>query len=398
MEIQTVTTYVIENPPPHHGGHRWIFVKLVTDDGTEGLGEAYGVPFDPDLVAELIRDVGERTVIGSTPFELENLWREIYVGSADVHTPHHPDLTTSAILSAVEMACLDIVGKELGQPIYNLLGGQVHDKLRSYTYIYPEQNPDETDSISELENIFSDPEHAARRAKEYVDAGFTALKFDPITPMKPEFPRQIPLETLSQAAEVVERVRAAVGDECELLIGTHGQLSTSSAIRFARKIEAHEPLWFEEPVPPENRAEMGKVARATDIPVASGERLATKYEFDELLDRGGVSILQPATGRVGGILEGKKIAAMAETQYAHIAPHLYAGPVEAAANIQLDACSPNFLIQECIETLDGFHGELLEDPIEWEDGYVIPPSDPGLGIELDEEVAAAHGRIESVSR
>lgn len=391
MEIETVTTYTVENPPPHRGGYNWILVKLETVDGITGLGEAYGVPFAPDVTARMIRDVGARHVIGHDPFDIESLWRAIYVGSADTHTPHHPDLTTSAIISAFEMACLDIVGKALDQPIYNLLGGQVHEKLRSYTYLYPE-DPQDADTFA----VFTDPERAARRAEDYVEMGFTAVKFDPVTPMKPSFPQQIPLDELSRAAAVVHSVREAVGDRCEILVGTHGQFSTSSAIRFARKIEDADPLWFEEPVPPENRAEMAKVARATSIPVASGERLATKYEFNELIETGAASIIQMATGRSGGILESKQIAGMAAANYAHIAPHLYAGPVEAAANIQLDTCSPNFLIQECIETLDGFHGELLADPIEWDDGYVIPPSDPGLGIELDETVAAEHARIETV--
>lgn len=386
MPVERVKTYVIENPPPHRGGYNWTILKLVTDDGTEGLGEAYGVPFDPDVTARLMRDVGRRHVIGREPYEIEDLRRSIYVGSADTHTPHHPDLTTSALISAFEMACLDIVGKELGQPIYNLLGGKVHDRLRSYTYLYPD------DDAPEDFDVFTDPEHAARRAEAYLDMGFTAVKFDPVTPMKPDFPQQIPLAELSRAAEVVRSVREAVGDECEILIGTHGQLSTSSAIRFAGMIEEYRPLWFEEPVPPENKDEMARVARATDIPVATGERLATTYEFRELLEAGAASILQPATGRAGGILEGKKVAGMGESHYAHVAPHLWAGPVEAAANVQLDACSPNFLIQECIETLDGFHGELLEEPIGWEDGYVVPPTDPGLGIELDEDVAAEHGR------
>lgn len=388
MKIETVKTYAVENPPPHRGGYNWTLLKLATDDGIEGIGEAYGVPFHPDVTARLMRDVGKRHVIGTDPIEIENLWRNIYVGSADTHTPHHPDLTTSALISAFEMACLDIVGKELGEPIYNLLGGKVHDELWSYTYLYPgADTPDDVD-------VFTNPEYAARRAEDYVEMGFTALKFDPVTPMKPTFPKHIPLDELSRAAEVVRSVREAVGTQCEILIGTHGQMSTSSAIRFARMIEEYKPLWFEEPVPPENRDEMANVARATDIPVATGERLATKYEFRELLEESAASILQMATGRAGGILEGKKIAGMAEAYYAHIAPHLYAGPVEAAANIQLDACSPNFLIQECIETLDGFHGELLEEPIEWTDGYVIPPTDPGLGIELDEDVAKEHSRIE----
>lgn len=399
MQIETVRTYVVETPPPHHGGYNWILLKVVTDDGIEGLGEAYGVPFDPDVVAALLRDVGRRHVVGRSPFDVESLYREIYTGSADVHTPHHPDLTTAAVISAFEMACLDVVGKALGEPIYNLLGGQVHDRLRSYTYLYPDQDPPAgTDMVEDLMSVFTDPERAARRAEDYVDVGFTAVKLDPVSPMKPTYPQQIPLDELSRAAEVVRSVREAVGDECEILVGTHGQLSTSSAVRFARKIEPYEPLWFEEPVPPENRSEMATVAEATSIPVASGERLATKYEFDELLRTGAASIVQLATGRAGGILEGKKIAGMAEAHYAHVAPHLYAGPVEAAANVQLDACSPNFLIQECIETLDGFHGELLEEPIEWADGYVIPPSDPGLGVELDEDVAREHGRVESVGR
>lgn len=398
MPIETVRTYVVENPPPHHGGYNWIFLKLITDDGVEGIGEAYGVPFHPDVIAELLRDVGKRHVLGKSPFDTESLWRDIYTGSADVHTPHQPDLTTAAIISAFEMACLDIVGKKVGEPIYNLFGGKVHDRLRTYTYLYPDHDPSgETDNIADLTNLHTDPEAAAARAEAYVERGFTAIKLDPVTPMKPTFPQQIPLETLTRAATVVERVRETVGDECEILIGTHGQLSTSSAIRFADLIEEHRPLWFEEPVPPENKQAMANVARSTSIPISSGERLATRHEFNELLETGAASIIQMATGRAGGIFESKKIASMAETHYAHIAPHLYAGPVEAAANIQLDACSPNFLIQECIETLDGFHGELLEEPLEWNDGYVIPPTDPGLGIELDEAVAAEHGRIEEVS-
>jgi 2-dehydro-3-deoxyphosphogalactonate aldolase len=165
-------------------------------------------------------------------------------------------------------------------------------------------------------------------------------------------------------------------------------MTTSSAIRFAKRLEQFDPLWFEEPVPPENVEEMARVARSTSIPIASGERLTTKYEFVRLLEKQAVTILQPALGRVGGILEAKKIAGMAEAHYAQIAPHLYCGPIEAAANIQLDTCSPNFLIQESIETFGGFHAEILKEPIKWEDGYIIPPTKPGLGVELNEEVAS----------
>jgi 2-dehydro-3-deoxyphosphogalactonate aldolase len=135
---------------------------------------------------------------------------------------------------------------------------------------------------------------------------------------------------------------------------------------------------------------MARVARSTSIPIATGERLATKYEFRELLEKQAAVILQMALGRVGGILEAKKIAGMAEAYYAEIAPHLWCGPIEAAANIQLDTCSPNFLIQESIETFGGFHTEILKEPIQWEDGYIIPPTKPGLGVELNEEVATKH--------
>jgi 2-dehydro-3-deoxyphosphogalactonate aldolase len=167
-------------------------------------------------------------------------------------------------------------------------------------------------------------------------------------------------------------------------------MTASSAIRLAKRLEKFDPLWFEEPVPPGNVEEMARVARATSIPVATGERLATKYEFAAVLGRQAASILQPALGRAGGILEAKKIAGMAEAHYAQIAPHLYCGPIEGAANIQIGTCSPNFLIQEGIRTWGGFHAEILKTPIRWEAGYIIPPSAPGLGVELDEEVAAAH--------
>ena len=143
-------------------------------------------------------------------------------------------------------------------------------------------------------------------------------------------------------------------------------------------------------MPPENVDELARVAQHTSIPVATGERLSTKFEFRLLLEKQAAAILQMALGRVGGILEAKKIAGMAEASYAQIAPHLYCGAIEEAANIQLDVCSPNFLIQESIGKLDGFHAEILKNPIQWEDGYIIPPTGPGLGVELDEDVARAH--------
>jgi 2-dehydro-3-deoxyphosphogalactonate aldolase len=294
----------------------------------------------------------------------------------------HPDLALMGVLSAIEMACWDIVGKELNQPIYNLLGGQVHEKLRSYTYLYPEKDDESS--------VFGDAERAPKRAAEYVKQGFTAVKFDPVMPMSAFDPRQLSLEALENGERVVGNVREAVGSKCDLLIGTHGQMTTSSAIRLAKRLEKFDPLWLEEPVPPENIEEMARVARSTSIPVATGERLTTKYEFATLLEKQAAAILQFALGRVGGILEAKKIAGMAEAHYAQLAPHLYCGPIEGAANIQIGTCSPNFLIQESIETWGGFHAEILKEPLRWEEGYIIPPTKPGLGVELNEEVAAQH--------
>ena len=380
MKIADIKTYVVGNPVPYKGGVNWVFLQLVTDDGIEGFGEAYGVPFHPNTAVQMIDDVGERFVIGSDPFKIEKLWRTLYTGGYS----QHPDLAMMGVISAFEMACWDIVGKALNQPIYNLLGGQVHEKLRAYTYLYP--SPDDISRGT----VFTDPERAPIRAIEYVEQGFTAVKFDPVEPMMPSTPVQLSLEVLHNAEMVVKNVREAVGDKCDILIGTHGSMTTSSAIRLAKRLEKYDPLWFEEPVPPENRDEMARVARSTSIPISTGERLSTKYEFRELLEKQAATILQMALGRVGGILEAKKIAGMAEAYYAQIAPHLYCGPIEAAANIQIDTCSPNFLIQESIETWDGFYSEILKEPVQWEDGYIIPPTKPGLGVELNEEVAAKH--------
>ena len=239
-------------------------------------------------------------------------------------------------------------------------------------------------------DVYLDPALAAERAAAYATRGFTALKFDPAGAYSAFDPRQPDLAALDRSEAYVRAVREAVGSACDLLFGTHGQFTAPGAIRLARRLEAFEPLWFEEPVPPDLPEEMAAVARATAIPIATGERLTTIFEFARVLATGAARILQPNLGRAGGILAGKKIASLAEAHYAQIAPHLYCGPVVGAANIQLAACSPNFLVLEGILDWGGIHADLLRKPIVWEDGYVIPPTGPGLGIELDESVAAAH--------
>ncbi len=368
MKIDSIQSYLVENPPPHFGGPRWLFVKIGTDQGITGVGEATYHTRMNHTALPLIDELYTQYLEGQDPFRIERIWCAIY----EQRYVRRTGPITSPVLSAIEMALWDIAGKAAGQPVYNLLGGKFHDALRAYSYLSGWRAGDSA-------------ERAAEMALGYVERGFTAVKFDPVDPATSDR-----LEGLRDAANVVRKVREAVGDSCDILIGTHGQFNTHSAIRFAKRVEEYDPLWFEEPVPPENISEMARVARATSIPVATGERLFNKFEFVDLLAQKAASILQFDLTISGGILEAKKIASMAEAQYVQIAPHLYGGPVGAAASIHLDACSPNFLIQEGIDTWGGFHAEVLQEPLEWKDGYHIPSDKPGLGIELNEEVLAKH--------
>ncbi len=380
MKIKDLKTFVVGNPPPGNGGRYFLLLKLITDNGIEGVGEVYCDTFGPRVMEGAIRDVFERHVLGTDPFHIEKLWRIVYGSGYTLR----PDATLVGVLSGIEIALWDIKGKALGKPVYELLGGRVHEKLRSYTYIYPDL------AKGQNESIYWNAEQSAERASQYVKMGFTGVKFDPAAPYSAFDPRQPSLESLALSVKFVKLIREAVGTKADLLFGTHGQFTTSGALRLARQLEPYDPLWFEEPVPPEMPEEMAIVARGTSIPIATGERLVTKYEFARVLQLRAASILQMALGRVGGLMEAKKIAAMAEAHYAQIAPHLYCGPIEGAANVQFAASLPNFLILESIETWGGMHTKLLKKPILWQDGYVIPSTEPGLGVELDEAVALAN--------
>ena len=328
MKIADARTFVVANPPPSYGGRYFVFVKLVTDDGIEGIGEAYVATFGPHTVARMIEDVCDRHVLGADPFRIEALWRDVYGRGYT----HRPDLSLVGVLSAIEIALWDIIGKSVERPVHDLLGGRLRERLRGYTYLYPEPG--------DRADVYTDPDLAAERAAAYVARGFTALKFDPAGRYATGDPRQPSGEVLERCERYVRAVREAVGPGCDLLFGTHGQFTPAGAIRLARRLEPFDPLWFEEPTPPEAPEEMARVARATSIPIATGERLTTKHEFARVLEAGAAAILQPNLGRVGGLLEGKKIASMAEAHYAQIAPHLYCGPVVGAANAQLAACTP----------------------------------------------------------
>lgn len=380
MKITGIEPIVVANPPPSFGGKYFTFVKVSSSDGVVGWGEAYAGSLHPEVVSAMLSDVGERHLVGHSPFEIERFWRSAYSRGFT----QRPDVSLQGVMSALEMACWDIVGKSLGRPVYDLLGGRVHERLRSYSYVYPKHG-DQT-------NVYLDPQLAAKRAVEMVERGFTAIKFDPAGPYTALGGYQPSPRRVDLSVEFVRQIREAVGDRADLLFGTHGQFSASGAIRLATRLTPYDPLWFEEPVPPDDLAGLARVVASTSIPIASGERFTTKSEFAGLL-RAGVDILQPNLGRAGGILEGKKIAAIAEAHNAQIAPHLYCGPIVGAANIQLATCSPNFLILEGLDDWSGFTADLLHTPITWEDGYVVPPTAPGLGVELNEDVARAHPYI-----
>ena len=373
MQITKIEPYIVAVPPEGEdvtdgdwwNQTNWVFLEVETDEGITGLGECNWTQFRAKTVVQAIEDLS-RFVVGENPFHVERIRQQMY---NDYHFLHVPGPIHAMAIAAIEIACWDIMGKATGQPVYNLLGGKVFDRLRSYTYIHYKWHPPEP------------PEEAARAARSYVDQGFTAVKLDPIRPI--DGPRDVQFDELDYAERVIATVREEIGDEADILIGTHGQLPTNIAKRLAARLEPYDPLWFEEPVPPENFGELQEVSDSTSIPVATGERLTTVHQMAQAVDNG-VRIIQPNVG-LTGLLEARKMAGIAQSQYAQMAPWMFAGPVAGAASIHLSACTPNFLMQEGIETWGGFHARLLEEPIEWDDGYLIPPEKPGLGIEFDKD-------------
>lgn len=385
MKVTDVKTFVVGNDAAGIGGRYFIFVKLTTDSGVIGYGEAYNATFGPHVTARMIEDCAERYLVGRDPHDVETFFRRAYNSGFS----GRPDISMMGCVSALEIACWDIIGKEAGKPVYKLLGGQVHERLRSYTYLYPHSGsvvPSEAGAV----NVYNDPDLAAECALLYVKEGFNALKLDPAGPWTAWDGHQPRLVDIDLSARMLKAIRAAVGNKADILFGTHGQFTVSGALRMARAIEPYDPLWFEEPVPPDMPEVMAEVARGTNIPIATGERLTTKWEFARVIETRAATILQPDIGRSGGILETKKIAAMAEAYHIQIAPHCYCGPIVGAANIQLAATLPNFLILESLKQWDGFHEKLLKTKIEWQDGWVIPSKEPGIGVELDEAFCDAN--------
>ena len=377
MLLKDLEVIITAPPPPGWGGRYWIFVKVTTDDGITGWGECYASSVGPEAMRHVIEDVFERHMKGTSPEQIELMFRRVYSSGFT----QRPDLTVMGAFSGLEIACWDIVGKARNRPVHALLGGKMNDRIRAYTYLYPLPHHN-------LNTFWTSPGMAAESALALVEKGYTAVKFDPAGPYTMRGGHMPAMSDISTSVAFCKAIREAVGDRADLLFGTHGQFTTAGAIRLGQALEPYAPLWFEEPVPPDVPEEMAKVAQAVRIPVATGERLTTRTEFAQVLRTGAATILQPALGRAGGIWEMRKVAAMAEVFNAQMAPHLYAGPIEWAANIHLAASIPNILMCETIET--PFHDALLKGAIRGEDGFITPPDTPGLGIDVDEALARAH--------
>ena len=374
MRITDLDIIVTAPPAPGWGGRYWILVKLTTNTKVVGWGECYASSVGPAAMAAVIEDVFQRYFLDQSPENIEFIFRRTFSSGFT----QRPDLSVMGAFSGLEIACWDILGKDRDRPVWALIGGKMNERIRAYSYLYPLKNHD-------LNSFWTSPQNAAESAYDLVSRGYTAVKFDPAGPYTMRGGHQPSLNDIELCVSFMKEIRSAIGNKADLLLGTHGQFTTAGAIRLGHAVEAFKPLWYEEPIPPDNLLEFQNLVRSVKIPIAAGERLRTKYEFATLLRSGGISILQPALGRAGGIWEMKKTSAIAEVFNAQMAPHLYAGPIEWAANIQLAVSIPNILVLETIETK--FHDELIKGTIKVDEGYVKAPEAPGLGIDVDEDLA-----------
>ena len=365
MRISGLRTGVVGTP-----WRNLTMVELQTDEGLTGVGEVR-VLNHTDALLGYLGEAEVNHVLGSDPFEIESLVQRMYRRDF----ARAGEIVMSGI-AVVEMACWDIVGKALGQPVYRLLGGAVRERVKAYAngWYTVAREPDEF--------------HAAARA--VVERGYSALKVDPFGAGSYELERSELLRSLA----LVEAVRDAAGPDAELLVEMHGRFTPATAIAIARQLEPFEPAWIEEPVPPENLKALAKVSKRVTAPVATGERLHTRYDFRELFELQAADIVQPDITNFGGLLETRKLAATAETHYVLVAPHNVGGPISTAAALQLAACTPNFKIQE---HFNDFADPWLRDvqpglPEVDDEGYFELPSTPGLGVEIDWDAAAEHPR------
>ena len=345
------------------GGHRiFVFVKIETDQpGLIGWGEA-SLEGKPRAVAGCIEDM-EPMIRNEDPRHVERCWQILYRSGF-----WRLGVIGLSALSGIDQALWDIKGKELGRPVYELLGGPVRDRVRVYTHFGG-----------------STPEEMANDALEKKGKGWTALKTVPV-PLTRILDGPV---VLKQAEAGLRAVRQALGDEVDILLDLHGRLTPQMAIQYGKCFEPYNPLFLEEPCQAENPGAMAQITRALKTPIATGERLFTRWGFREILENQAASLLQPDTCHAGGISEVRRIAAMAEVYYAGLAPHNPYGPVSTAACVQIDLATPNFVIQEMVDPDRAPEAQsLVKEPLPVVDGHILPPEKPGIGVEVDEEACA----------
>ncbi|MGM0401819.1 MAG: mandelate racemase/muconate lactonizing enzyme family protein [Chloroflexota bacterium] len=372
MRVSDVSTFLV-SPVSHRagmtGGKNWLYVRVETDEGVVGWGEAY-TQLDRDRnIARHVHDLS-RYLVGRDPGRIKDFTRLVYEDFAG----RRGSMDLYSALSAMEQALWDILGKALGVPVHQLLGGACREEVHVYA--------------NGWYGHAQTPEAYAERALIMVDRGFDALKFDPFPGPWRLF---VDERVERQAVETVRAVREAVGPNVALLIEGHRRLAPMHALRVGRAVEDCNPFWYEEPVPADNLSALAEVRRQLDIPIVAGETLYTKSAFRKVFERGAADIINPDVCNCGGILELKEIAAMAEPYYVAVAPHNYnSTALGLAATLQVAACIPNFCITEYFVNFEETSAELAVDPLQVRDGTIQVPTTPGLGVTLDEEVLEAY--------
>ena len=354
-----ITDYELFEVPP-----RWLFLKLTTSDGTVGWGEPI-VEGRSHTVVAAVEELLDNYLLGEDPTRIEDHWQAMYRGGFYRGGP----VLMSAI-AGVDQALWDLKGKQFGAPVHELLGGPARNRIRVYQWIGGDR-----------------PADVGEAASEKVDAGFSALKMNATAELRPiDTPA-----TVNDAVDRIAAVRESVGDGVDIGVDFHGRVSKPMVRRLAAALEPYDPMFIEEPVLPEHNDSLSGIRQSTTIPIATGERMYSRWDFKEVLEADAVDLIQPDVSHAGGITEMKKIASMAEAYDVSIAPHCPLGPIALASCIQVDACTPNALIQE--QSLDIHYNETsdvldyLADPavFEYRDGFVDIPGGDGLGIEVDEE-------------
>jgi galactonate dehydratase len=369
-EIADVETYVVRNE-----SRPLVFVRLETDEGVHGVAEATTEGKSRAVVGG-VEEMREY-VVGTSPFETEQLFFEGYRNEWFSN-----NVVNTTVLSAFDVACWDIKGKLLDRPVYDLLGGSLNGTtLRAYAnghVSYPLVPLDTDDNEAECERM-------ADQTRDVLDAGYDAFKFDPFGRSWGRLTR----EELNNAMERIRAVRDVAGPDVDLLVEGHGRFTPSQAVEVAERMAEFDPTWFEEPCPPDNTDGLREVAEKSPATVATGERHLTKFDFRDLLSNTDVGVVQPDLLNAGGFTEGKKIAAMAESEHVSFAPHNPQGPISTATYAHIDASVPNFTIQESVETFG--HPDWFDDLVEGptplvEAGELAVPDGPGLGVDLDMDV------------